>query len=368
MEDTSVNIRITLSRPTVKAMHERLQQAYARGDVRLVRRISVLLEHLHGRVPVPMLQERWGISEASVYVWLHALLLSGVASLVYAHGGGRPAKLTPTQKKQLCGWLDDGPEAQGFASACWSTVLIQELIRRECGVLYNRFYLCELLRNLGYSFQKAQHLSDHLDPDCRERWKTQQWPQILAAAQRRGALILFGDEAYFPQWGSLSYTWAKRGQTPQVKTTGKRKAYKIFGLIEFFSGRFFQQSQEGKFTSESYQAFLLTVLAQTKEHLFLIQDGARYHTSKAMGIFFAQHQDRLTVCQLPSYSPDYNPIEYLWRNLKKRATHNKYFADFTNLITAVDAGLAYLVQHPAEVLRVFGLYRDEVGLPNPAAA
>jgi len=349
-------------------MHARLQQAYARGDVRLVRRISVLLEHLQGRVPVQRLRERWGMSEASVYVWLHALLLRGVASLVYQHGGGRPAKLTPTQKKQLCAWLDAGPQAQGFASACWSTVLIQELIRRECGVLYNRFYLCELLRNLGYSFQKAQHLSDHLDPDCRERWKTQQWPQILAAAQRRGALILFGDEAYFPQWGSLSYTWAKRGQTPQVKTTGKRKAYKIFGLIEFFSGRFFQQSQEGKFTSEAYQAFLLNVLAQTKEHLFLIQDGARYHTSKAMGIFFAQHQDRLTVCQLPSYSPDYNPIEYLWRNLKKRATHNKYFADFTNLITAVDAGLAYLVQHPAEVLRVFGLYRDEVGLPNPAAA
>jgi transposase len=39
--------------------------------------------------------------------------------------------------------------------------------------------------------------------------------------------------------------------------------------------------------------------------------------------FFAEHQDRLTVFQLPSYSPDYNPIEYLWRKTKKRATHNR---------------------------------------------
>jgi transposase len=367
-EDTSVDIRITLSRPTAKAMHGRLQQAYARGDVRLLRRISVLLEYLQGHVPLQTLRERWGISEASVYVWLKALLLHGVASLVYAHGGGRPAKLTPTQKKQLCAWLDKGSQTHGFESACWTTRLIQELIRREFGVLYNRFYLCELLRNLGYSFQKAQYVSDHLDPDCRERWKTQHWPQILAEARRRGALILFGDEAYFPQWGSLSYTWAKRGQTPKVKTAGKRKAYKLFGLIEFFSGRFFHQSLEGKFTSAAYQAFLLSVLAQTSEHLFLIQDGARYHTSKAMQLFFAQQQARLTVCPLPSYSPDYNPIEYLWRNLKKRTTHNKYFAQFTELIAAVDSGLTLLTQQPTEVLRVFGLYCAKFGLPVPNSA
>ena len=363
-----MNIRITLSRPTVKAMQSRLQQAYARGDERLVRRISVLLEHLQGQVPVATLIACWGISEATVYVWLQALLLNGVASLVYQHGGGRPAKLTPTQKKQLCAWLDAGPQAQGFASACWSTLLIQELIRCKFGVLYNRFYLCELLRNLDYSFQKAQHVSDHHDPEARERWISQQWPQILADAKRRSALILFGDEAYFAQWGSLSYTWAKRGQTPLVKTTGKRKAYKIFGLIEFFSGRFFHQSQEGKFTSDGYQAFLLSVLARTSEHLYLIQDGARYHTSKNMKVFFEQQRARLTVCPLPAYSPDYNPIEYLWRNLKKRTTHNQYFPEFNQLISSVDAGLAFLVQHPAEVLRVFGRYQSECGLPTPASA
>lgn len=362
-----MNVRITLSRPTVKALQHRLQQAYAHGDVRLVRRISILLAYLHEQVSVALLCERWAVSEATVYVWLKALMLLGLASLVYAHGGGRPAKLTPSQKKQLCTWLDAGPQAQGFASACWSSVLIQELIRREFGVLYNRFYLCQLLHTLGYSFQKAQHVSEHLDAEARQHWLNQQWPPLLAEAQRCGGLILFGDEAYCAQWGSLSYTWAKAGQTPAVKTSGKRKAYKTFGLIEFFSGRFFHQSQEGKFTSAAYQTFLLSVLAQTHEHLFLIQDRARYHTGKAMRLFFAQHRERLTVVELPAYSPDYNPIELLWRKLKRRATHNQHFAEFGQLVIAVEAGLAYLAQHPDEILTLFGRYRTHDSLRAPAA-
>ena len=81
------------------------------------------------------------------------------------------------------------------------------------------------------------------------------------------------------------------------------------------------------------------MLAQTTEHLFLIQDGAKYHTSKATKQFFVDHQDRLTVFQLPSYSPDYNPIEYLWRKTKKRATHNKYFETFEKLIASVEKAL-----------------------------
>ena len=52
---------------------------------------------------------QWSISEASVYNWLHAFLLQGVDSLVYHHGGGRPSRLTPSQKRELCDLLDAGP-------------------------------------------------------------------------------------------------------------------------------------------------------------------------------------------------------------------------------------------------------------------
>jgi len=38
--------------------------------------------------------------------------------------------------------------------------------------------------------------------------------------------------------------------------------------------------------------------------------------------------DRLTVYQLPAYSPDLNPIEWLWKKVKKKATHRRYFPTF----------------------------------------
>jgi transposase len=361
-----LQLRIRLRGTTVKELHRHLRGAYALGDVRLVRRISVLLGYLAQGLAVADLAAQWSISEASVYNWLHAFLLQGVDSLVYHHGGGRPSRLTPSQKQELCDLLDAGPEAAGFDTGCWSTLLIQELIRQRFGVLYNRFYISELLHNLAYSYQKARFVSDHLDEARRQLWLQQQWPQILYQAKERGALILFGDEASFPQWGTLSYTWARKGQQPTVKTSGKRKGYKVFGFIEYFTGRFFYQAIEGRFSSESYQAFLRQVLAQTNEPLFIIQDGAKYHTSKAMQQFWTEHRERITVYQLPSYSPDYNPIEYLWRKIKKAKTHNKYFAQFGELIATVDKALAHLAQHRELVLNLFGLYSEETGLATPA--
>ena len=233
-------VRIQFSRPTVKSLQARLCQAYQQGHVSRVRRISVLLELVVHHTPVAVVSDRWGISPACIYEWLKAFLVDGVASVAYRqHRGGRPAKLTQTQQKQLCKLIDAGPEAAGFETACWNSILIQTVIQREFGVAYNRYYVCELLRNLGYSFQKARFVSDHLDEARRQAWLTEEWPKILKQAKRRRAWILFGDEVSFPQWGSLSRTWARQGHQPTVKTTGKRKGYKMFGFIEYFSGQLF---------------------------------------------------------------------------------------------------------------------------------
>jgi transposase len=361
-EDTPVSIRIQVSAATVKALHTRLQQAYLKDDVRLVRRTTVLIDLLVHHVPMAVLCERWGLSSSCLYDWQRAFLLHGLDSLCYRYSGGRRPKLTPRQKKRLVELMEAGPQVVGCETACWTSVLIRVLIWREFGVLYNRQYVCTLLHNLGFSFQKARFVSDHLDTVKRLAWLEQKWPTIVRAAKRRQGLILFEDEASFAQWGSLSYTWARRGRQPEVPTSGKRKGYKVFGAIEYFSGRLFYHGIEGRFNSESYQAFLQMILAQTTEHLFLIHDGARYHTSAATQAFLAAQSKRITEYPLPSYSPDYNPIEYLWRKTKKRATHNKYFKEFVELTVSVDKALAYFATHPDTVLGLFGRYCEESGL------
>src|SRR4030095_17137729 len=147
-KDTPMRLRIQLSRATVKALYSRLQDAYQRDDVRLVRRTTVLLDLLVHHVAVAVLCERWGLSASCLYDWQKAFLLHGLDSLVYHHGGGRPEKLTPKQKKRLVELIEAGPLAVGCEMACWDAVLIRVLIWREFGVLYNRHYVCTLLHNL----------------------------------------------------------------------------------------------------------------------------------------------------------------------------------------------------------------------------
>jgi transposase len=355
-----MQIRIRLSNGARRALYERLQHAYAAGQLRLIKRIHALLYLIDG-FSVAEVAERLGLGEQTVRDYLCAFLLKGADSLVYQRPSGRPPRLTKTQRKELKGLIEAGPEAAGYESGCWTALMIQDLILRRYGVEYHPHYVCELLHNLDFSFQKARFVSDHLDEAARTEWMTQTWPEILRLAKEKGALVLFGDEVSFAQWGSLSYTWAPRGQQPVVKTSGKRKAYKVFGLISYFCGRLFYKGHTGRFNAESYAAFLLEVLAQTKQPIILIQDGAKYHTCKAMQQFFAEHVDRLTVCQLPSYSPDFNPIEFLWKKVKKKATHLRYFPDFTSLMQKVDDTLLHFANTPCEILALMGRYCESLG-------
>lgn len=286
--------------------------------------------------------------------------MDGWASLRSRRSPGRPAKLTAAQKQHLCDLISAGPEAAGYDTGCWNSALIQDLIWREFRRLYNVQYLSELLRNLGFSYQKARFVSDHLDEACRQRWLQVEWPAIRQTAQRRKALLLFGDEASFAQWGSLGYTWAKRGTQPLVKTCGKRKGYKVLGLIEYFTGRLFYEAGSGRFTARRYCDFLASVLSATEQPIMLIQDGARYHTAHETQRFIAQQAARLTVYQLPSYSPDYNPIEHLWRNVKREKTHNRYFPTFEALTEAVETGLTYFQHHAGEVKQLMGTYLEQM--------
>jgi transposase len=228
-------------------------------------------------------------------------------------------------------------------------------------VSYHPHYLATLLHNLGFSSQKARFVSDHLNEAQRLEWRQTRWPEILRHAQRRKALLLFGDEASFAQWGSLSDPWAPTGKQPEVPTSGTRKGYKVFGLIDYFSGRLFYKGHEGRFNSESSAAFLLDVLAQTRRHIVVMQDGARYHTSQSMQAFFKTPAARLTIEQLPSYSPDFNPIEHLWKKGKKDATHLKYFPEFTHLQAEVERALLHFAQTPSEITVLMARYCETLG-------
>ena len=112
-------------------------------------------------------------------------------------------------------------------------------------------------------------------------------PAIIKRAEVENSVALFGDEVSFAMWGSLARTWAPIGQQPTVKTTGK---------------------------------------------IILIEDGAPYHGSNVVKDFKSANVTHLTIERLPAFSPDYNPIEKLWKNTKCDSTHMKYFKTFEDLL------------------------------------
>lgn len=352
-----MNFKLTITAPQRKEFIAKLKYAEKVGDVRMVKRILAVLAISDG-VDDHEVAKIFNVSSESVRLWVKAVLVHGIDGISSPkRPPGRPAKLTKTQRKELADMIDAGPQKSGFSGGCWRSPMIQYLIYEKFGISYSVKYISQLLSNIGFSYQKARFESDHLNHDKRQEWLDKTWPEALDTAKKKDAHLMFGDEASFPQWGTLTYTWSRRGVQPVVKTSGKRKGYKVFGLIDYFTGKFFSKCHEEKLNAESYMAFLSGVLKQTTRHIVIIQDGASYHTCAAMQKFFDENKDRLTVFQLSSYSPDFNPIEKLWKKVKEKETHLCHFPTFQDLKDKVDVAMLRFQDMQNEILSLFGMYK-----------
>jgi transposase len=118
----------------------------------------------------------------------------------------------------------------------------------------------------------------------------------------------------------------------------------------------------GKFNGLSYIEFLEQLLAHYDGKIFLVEDGAPYHHSKIVNEFKSLHSDRLTITPLPAYSPDYNPIEKLWKNTKRDATHLKYFKTFEDLLDSVVKTFKSYMQDASKIICVMQKMREDFAI------
>lgn len=348
------SVRFTISTQYRKDVERQLKTARPWGRLRQVHSLLAILAVMDGQsfAEVAVVLR---VHEKTVAAWVRMFCCDGIKGAPRPKPTGRPPKPTPTPKEALAQLIDEGPVRAGFSGACGRSPMIQQVIYDRFGVFSNVFSIAQLLKNLGFSYHKAAFVSAHLDVAKRTTWCPTTWPQILRLAKEGKALLLVGDEASVPQGGPLPYTWARRGQQPQVKTAGKRQGDKVFGLIEDFTGRLLYDGQEGRLNSTAYITFLTPVLEHTTPPIVLIQDGAKSHTSAETNAFFAQQTARLQVFQLPTSSPDDNPIEKLWKKIKQHDTHVHYFPTFEALTEKVEQALLTLANAPKEGLALCSL-------------
>jgi len=125
-------------------------------------------------------------------------------------------------------------------------------------------------------------------------------------------------------------------------------------VLAYVRGRCFYQGQEGRRNAAASLDLLQRGLEHTTPPSLRIQAGAKYHTSAETQAFFAQQTARLQVVQLPTYAPDSNPIENLWKQSKQQETHWPYVPTFEALTAQVEPARLTFANAPEEILALCG--------------
>ena len=332
---------ISFTSETLKRLESLVQKANKENNLRQFKRIMALLL-ISKKTPIAQIAEAYQVSIRSVYHWLSKFLKDRFTWLIVNNykKNGRKKKLTDKQEKILVQLVLDGPQKCAYHCNIWNCAMIADVIKWEFNITYSPSYLPKLLKRLRLSYTKTAFAVKRTEENkkARKEWERIRLPEILKRAKELNAVLLYGDEVSFALWGSLSKTWGAVGKQVKVHTKGSRRGLKMFGVIDLFSGDFIYEEAEGRFNNVSYRNFLEKVMHEYPDRpVILIEDGAPYHSGPTLRAYTEPMAEagRLMIERLPSYSPDHNPIEKLWKNVKKAAIHCKFFESFEDLRESV---------------------------------
>lgn len=257
-----------------------------------------------------------GLHRKTVYGWLARYRDGGRGALLARPVPGRPPRLAPLQMRRL--WtlvVGTDPRQLQFDFALWTREMVRELIRREFGVGLSVVSAGRLLAKMGLSPQRPAWRAYQQDSEAVRRWKEEEYPAIAAQAAAEGASIWFADEAGIRSDHHAGTTWAPVGQTPVVKVTGARFSVNMISAVTPKGALRFAVF-EGTTTAKSFIQFCKRLLHDAPGPVYLIVDGHPSHRARAVKDYVASTAGRLQLFFLPGYSPELNPDEWVWKNVK----------------------------------------------------
>ena len=105
--------------------------------------------------------------------------------------------------------------------------------------------------------------------------------------------------------------------------------------------RLFFKTKPDSYNTESLVAFLKDLKREFRSrNCILIWDGLPAHKSGEMKKYLASQHEWLFVERLPGYSPDLNPVETLWGNVKGQELSNLCAEDLGEVAEALQRGMA----------------------------
>lgn len=258
----------------------------------------------------------FGFCRTTIYRWLRAAAQGGEEALVARRATGRPPLLTEKQKAKVRQWITGkDPRQYGFDFGLWTRMIIAELIEKKLGVTMGVTAVGRLLAELGITPQKPLRRAYERDPEAIERWKREEFPAIRARAEKRGAQIFFLDEAGIRSDIPLGRSWAPRGKTPTVATSGQRQAANAISAVNA-AGAFWYEIYTEKLNAILFLTLLKSFMRRRRSPVTLILDRHPAHIAKLVAKYVQEQKGRLEMYFLPGYAPDLNPDEFVWNHVK----------------------------------------------------
>lgn len=151
------------------------------------------------------------------------------------------------------------------------------------------------------------------------------------------------DEVHFRQHGSRCRMWVP----PEIKDpvcyhAPTRKSISFFGAVRLRDGKLVMSRPEGMFDAQTCWEFLGNLERRTRRigrKTVVIADNARYHHASLHEEWRRQVADHFSLYFLPPYSPELNPIERVWRLIRRCCLHNRYFRELSEVVLALEPRL-----------------------------
>lgn len=294
-----------------------------------------------------------GFCRASIYNWLAMYRAGGWDALDARKRGGRPRKVSARMIAWVYRVVTGGdPRQYKFPFALWTRNAIAILLYRRYGVRLSANSVGRLLAHLGITPQKPLWRAYQQDPERVRQWIQAEYPAIARQAQQEKAEIWFGDESGVRSDYHAGTTWAARGKTPVVRTTGARYRLNMLSAVNRRGKMRFMIEAKG-LNADVMCRFLDRLMAGQKRRIFLILDGHPIHKSARLARKVTAFNGRLRLFLLPPYSPELNPDEGVWREVKGHRLGRAGIFSFADLKSKALGALRHLARRPDKVRALF---------------
>jgi len=315
-------------------------------------RIEVVTKVQSGSTPTEVARE-YDLGTNRVFEYLSRYRNGGWDALRSTKSTGRPRKITAKQMKWLYNTMaTKNPTQLEFPFMLWTRKIVQQLLKKKFGLKLSITSVGRLLTQMGLSWQKPLKKAYQRDEVAVKKWLKTKYPYIKKRAKECGAKVYFSDESGLRSDHQSGKTWSPVGETPTIEVSGSRFSLNLISAISN-RGDIKYKIIQGRFTADVFIEFLKHLIKDVKHKVFLIVDGHPAHKSKKVKKFIRSLKGKLSLYFLPPYSPELNPDEYVWNDVKNNGVARRQIHTKEDLKCAALSHLRHLQKSPDKVKKFF---------------